>query len=68
HAEAGKPLAIRQSCGTEDFLYATNLAFHRHLKALGIAHEWVEHPGAHDQATWDVQLPLALDFVLQRLL
>jgi len=68
HAEAGKPLAIRQSCGTEDFLYATNLAFHRHLEALGIAHEWVEHPGAHDQATWDVQLPLALDFALQRLL
>ncbi len=68
HAHAGPPLAIRQSCGTEDFLYATNLAFHRHLEALSVPHEWVEHPGAHDQATWDAQLPLALEFVLRRLL
>ncbi len=64
----GQPLAMRQSCGTEDFLYGTNLAFHRHLEQLGIAHEWAPHPGQHDQQTWMSQLPLALDFTLERLI
>lgn len=67
YAHSGPPLAIRQSCGREDFLYETNLAFHRHLEALGIAHTWVEHAGAHDQTTWDAQLPLAIEFVCQHL-
>jgi len=66
-ARGDLPLAIRQSCGSEDFLYATNLAFHRHLEALGVAHDWVQHPGEHDQRTWDEQLPLALQFTLQQL-
>jgi len=56
--------AIRQSCGTEDFLWATNLAWHNHLLALGVPHEWVTHPGAHDDATWDAQVPAAARFCL----
>lgn len=67
HARSGPEVAIRQSCGTEDFLWATNLAFHQHLTQLGIAHEWAPHPGQHDQLTWTTQLPLALDFALTRL-
>jgi len=60
-------VALRLSCGTDDHLHDTNVAFHTHLLGLGIPHEWVEHPGAHDHSTWDVQLPLALGWALARL-
>jgi len=59
---------IRLSCGTQDHLWETNLAFHRHLARLGIPHTWVAHPGRHNDDTWDVQLPQAIDFVLGHLL
>ena len=57
-------LALRLSCGLQDHLYDTNLAFHAHLARLGVDHQWVEHKGRHDHSTWDSQLPLALDFVV----
>lgn len=66
-ASVSEPLALRLSCGTEDHLHDTNVAFHEHLLSLGIAHEWIEHPGAHDDSTWDVQLPLALHWALGRM-
>jgi S-formylglutathione hydrolase FrmB len=64
---AAQAPAIRQSCGREDSLLGTNMAFHRHLEGLALAHEWVEHPGGHDQPTFDAQLPLALAWALVRL-
>jgi len=66
-AASHTPLAIRQSCGTEDFLFATNLAWHEHLTQLGVPHQWVTHPGAHDDATWDAQVPAAARFCLDYL-
>ncbi|MGI6368772.1 MAG: alpha/beta hydrolase [Anaerolineae bacterium] len=61
------PLALRISCGTEDHLWDTNLAFHEHLTGLGVPHEWISHAGAHDYGTWDVQVPLALDWAMRQL-
>lgn len=58
------PLAIRQSCGAEDYLFTTNLAWHEHLTRLGVTHEWVTHPGQHDHGTWDTQVPAAARFCL----
>jgi putative tributyrin esterase len=65
HARGGSALAFRLSCGTEDHLHDTNLAFHEHLARAGVSHEWVEHEGAHDHGTWDSQLPLALAWALE---
>ncbi len=68
HPALGSPsVALRLSCGTEDHLHDTNLAFHDHLVQLGIAHEWVEHAGAHDHGTWDVQVPLAVEWVMEQM-
>ncbi|MEN6478392.1 MAG: alpha/beta hydrolase-fold protein [Anaerolineales bacterium] len=66
-AASGAPLTIRQSCGTEDHLWATNLAWHQHLLSLDIAHTWVAHAGAHDEGTWDQQVPAAARFCLDYL-
>ena len=66
-AAARTPLAIRQSCGAEDRLWATNLAWHEHLLRLGVAHNWVAHSGEHDDVTWDAQVPLAARFCLDYL-
>jgi len=66
-AASEQPLAIRQSCGTEDFLWTTNLAWHEHLLRLGVAHDWVAHPGQHDDDTWDAQAPAAARFCLDYL-
>ena len=67
-AACGETPALRISCGTEDFLWGTNLAFHRHLSALGTEHTWVAHPGQHDHGTWDIQVPAAVDFCFKHIL
>jgi endo-1,4-beta-xylanase len=46
-------VVIRQAVGTEDFLYAMNVAFHEHLEALAIPHAWIEAPGV-DHSTPDL--------------
>lgn len=40
--------ALRIDCGTDDFLIEPNRAFTAHLTALGLPHEYQEHPGGHD--------------------
>lgn len=54
--------ALRIDCGTEDFLLDDNRAFHAHLEAIGLSHEYEEHPGAHDWAYWDTHVQTALAF------
>lgn len=45
-ARSGVPLPrLRQVVGTGDETYPANLEFHRHLKALGVEHEYVELSG-----------------------
>ena len=54
--------ALRLDCGTSDFLLAQNRAFHDHLEALSIPHEYAEAPGAHDWTYWDKHVQSALRF------
>ena len=54
--------ALRIDCGTEDFLIEANRAFHAHLTALNIPHEYEEFPGAHDWEYWDHHIQEALAF------
>jgi putative tributyrin esterase len=59
----GKQLpAIRFDCGVEDFLIQHNRDFHAHLVKLGLAHEYLEFPGAHTWDYWDVHVQEAIAF------
>jgi len=51
---------ISFDCGTEDFLIEHNRRFHAHLEALGVAHTYREHPGAHTWEYWDEHVKAAL--------
>jgi putative tributyrin esterase len=67
YAQGGPPLAIRCSCGAEDGLLGYNRDWSAHLTRLGIPHEYVEHPGAHDWTSWVTQTPAAIDFCAHHL-
>jgi len=54
--------ALRIDCGLDDELLPLNRAFHAHLDALGIAHEYAEFPGAHTWDYWDLHVQEALAF------
>lgn len=54
--------ALRLDCGLSDFLLEQNRAFHRHLDACRIAHEYQEFPGDHDWTYWDLHIREALAF------
>ena len=54
---------IYQACGTADFLYKDNTAFHRHLTKLGIAHTWVTGPAAHEWSYWDEQIEQVVSWI-----
>jgi S-formylglutathione hydrolase FrmB len=49
-------------CGTEDFLIEENRAFHRHLEAHAIPHQYREYSGAHNWEYWDAHVQDALEF------
>jgi putative tributyrin esterase len=55
-----KSPVIGFDCGTEDFLITENRRFHAHLEMLGIAHTYLEHPGAHTWDYWDTHVQEAL--------
>ena len=59
--------ALRLDCGTEDYLLPQNQLFHRHLDALGIAHQYAEHPGSHDWIYWDSHLGETVQFLAKAL-
>lgn len=48
------------ACGTEDFLYETNVRAHNSLQKCGFAHTWEEWSGTHDWKFWDVALERAM--------
>jgi putative tributyrin esterase len=54
--------ALRMDCGTEDFLIEENREYHAYLESLGVPHEYVEFPGAHDWSYWDIHVQEALAF------
>ncbi|PZE21791.1 alpha/beta hydrolase [Paenibacillus xerothermodurans] len=51
------------SCGTSDYLYSLNTAYHHHLDAIGYAHVYEEFDGAHTWEYWTEHLPDALRFI-----
>lgn len=53
---------LRIDCGVDDYLIEHNRAFHAHLEALKIPHEYHEFAGAHDWAYWDEHIGEALAF------
>lgn len=54
---------IYLACGTEDFLYPQNLAYHRFLEEKGVEHSYVEGPGVHDWVFWDTYIKKALEWL-----
>ncbi len=57
--------ALRIDCGVDDFLIEDNRAFHIHLDALGIPHQYAECPGGHTWAYWDEHVQEALAFLAE---
>ena len=51
---------ISLDCGVDDYLYDDNLALHQHMDAIGLEHNWFEHPGAHTWDYWDEHIVEAL--------
>ena len=45
-------LAITFDCGTEDFFHLVNQNLHNLLLERNIPHEYIERPGAHNNAYW----------------
>ena len=41
------------ACGTEDFLFSNNLAYHDALVKMGCEHVWFTAPGIHDFVFWE---------------
>jgi putative tributyrin esterase len=56
--------ALLIDCGAEDPLIQPNRQFVAELKRLGVPHEYVEHPGAHDWDYWNQHVQSALAFHL----
>ena len=54
---------LYQWCGTEDFLYADNLAFRDHAQNLGLDLTYEEGPGAHEWVYWDQQIQRVLEWL-----
>jgi putative tributyrin esterase len=44
---------LYQCCGTEDFLYDSNLKFRDHSRRLGLDLSYEEGPGEHEWGYWD---------------
>jgi S-formylglutathione hydrolase FrmB len=58
---------IRFDCGVDDFLIEPNRQLHADLLAAGIAHQYVEFPGAHTWPYWTEHLEDSLRFFAQHL-
>ncbi|WP_245792798.1 alpha/beta hydrolase [Carnobacterium alterfunditum] len=52
-----------QICGMEDFLYADNLNFKKHLQAIANDYTYLENPGDHDWAFWDQEIQVVLKWI-----
>ena len=50
-------------CGTEDFLYQSNLRMRDHLRALGYDLTYEESPGDHQWKYWDTKIQTVLDWL-----
>jgi len=60
-ADRARLPALYLDCGDEDYLIESNRAFHQHLEALGIPHDYREFPGVHDWDYWDTHIRHSLE-------
>ncbi len=61
---SGKPLpSIYQTCGTEDFLYKTNVEFKEFLESKGFDLTYTEGPGEHNYYYWESKIKELVNFV-----
>ena len=64
--DATKPRPrLYMTCGTEDFLYADNIAFRDYLRTLGLKIDYRESPGAHTWEFWNAELPALLAWLMK---
>jgi putative tributyrin esterase len=63
--KAGNMPRLFLACGTEDFLYDRNLAFHEYLNGIGYFHEWYTKPGVHDFEFWNQSIQAGMDWLKQ---
>lgn len=52
-----------QCCGTEDFLYAENVRFRDHARALTLPLTYEEGPGSHEWGYWDRMIQRVLEWL-----
>lgn len=61
---SGKPIpSLFQCCGTDDFLYKTNLKFHNFLKGQDFDLTYLEAPGTHEWGFWDKHIQDVLNWL-----
>ena len=51
-------------CGTEDFLYQSNVAMRDHLRKLGYSLAYSETPGDHQWKYWDREIQNVLNWLI----
>jgi putative tributyrin esterase len=62
--EAGRALPqMMQAQGTEDFTYEGNKRFNEYARSLGVDIKWIEAPGKHDWASWNLYIPKVFEFI-----
>jgi len=54
---------IFQTCGTEDFIYSSNVSARKKLEALHVDLTYEEHPGIHGWDYWDIHIKRILDWL-----
>jgi putative tributyrin esterase len=54
---------LYQCCGTEDFLYNSNVRFRNHCRDLGLELTYEEEPGKHEWAYWDKKIQRVLEWL-----
>ncbi len=54
---------LYQWCGQQDFLYASNVKFHKHAERLGLDLTYAEGPGDHTWKYWDEQIQIFLEMI-----
>lgn len=66
NAEKNQPLPrLYFACGTEDFLYQSNLKFKKELENAKVPFTYVEGPGAHEWWFWDLYIQKVIEWLYQ---
>lgn len=59
----GPKTRLYLGCGTEDFLYPDNCAFHEYLDSMGMEHVFSTSSGNHNWNFWDKEILKVLDWL-----